>query len=637
MTNHIITRAANKSRHPGTPDLPAPRRSSQIIQEERAVQNAVHMAARLQQEEYVQRVADIEDQLHKQMKTQRTNFQNPTSAMTRSWKPQSKPKTAPDGVIVSPQTSRGVLGHGEDDGESEGVETEKVSDTETKAVYGKGDYYDAVAMEGSEGEETVVIRKKPAKVSRQIIEAARTTKAAKPEAKAIASIPPTTGKRKLHREGAVFFGPSTQKKTKCDQPSGLTSTYQRLRKEGRPVDTQHEPHTGIEAQTGEHATSTGDQVDTGVTDRFGGLSDDSVTSKKDKGWQPARAQSTTGPLAITKIVANAPQQCLQASAPIASATCSKNRPSHQNLPDGSSAQFTRFLVPLLRLYCGTQENPWMVSDQFLNKLQELWDAVMLDWPHWFDEDDNVYRLCMQKTYEWCAHIGKAGIEAVEALWASDPKYENPEERKAYVDFALGPSLPFMYGSVKHLGGNEYSVSKSFLSSLVLRTFASHIRDTSAVDNDTYHKLIDYAMPRGALVLAVTSVERALTLYSTGVKEVPSKRSEASFSDIGWGTKTLLYTQSIMKVGNKKFDRIVSGARGYCGTTVRSRQAQVSYDASTAGDVNMDDDRALIAVSSDIEAELDGEGKHFESSCCDCEEAKRPSSWPARELERGLIR
>lgn len=72
----------------------------------------------------------------------------------------------------------------------------------------------------------------------------------------------------------------------------------------------------------------------------------------------------------------------------------------------------------------------------------------------------------------------------------------------------------------------------------------------------------------------------------------------------------------MKVGNKKFDRIVSGARGYCGTTVRSRQAQVSYDASTAGDVNMDDDRALIAVSSDIEAELDGEGKHFESSCCD---------------------
>ncbi|KAI9569829.1 hypothetical protein HD554DRAFT_2087764 [Boletus coccyginus] len=89
------------------------------------------------------------------------------------------------------------------------------------------------------------------------------------------------------------------------------------------------------------------------------------------------------------------------------------------------------------------------------------------------------------------------------------------------------------------------------------------------------------MPRSALVLAVTSVERALTLYSTGVKEVPTKRSEASFSDIGWGTKTL--------------------------TAMHSRQAQVSYDVSAAGKINMDDDQVLIVVSSDIEAESDVPG------------------------------
>ncbi|KAG9312846.1 hypothetical protein JVU11DRAFT_6276 [Chiua virens] len=225
----------------------------------------------------------------------------------------------------------------------------------------------------------------------------------------------------------MFFGPCTQKKTKCDQPSGLTSAYQHLHKEGKPVDTQHEPHTGIEAQTGKHATHKGDLIDTSVTDRFGGLSDDSVTSKKDKERQPARAQSTMGPLAITKIITNAPQQRLQASVPVVNVTSSKNRPSHQNLLNGLSAQFTRFLVPLLRLYFSTLENPWMVPDRFLDKLQELWNTIMLDWPHWFDEDDNVYRLCMQKTYKWCAHISKAGIEAVEALWASNLKYENHEE------------------------------------------------------------------------------------------------------------------------------------------------------------------------------------------------------------------
>jgi hypothetical protein len=70
---------------------------------------------------------------------------------------------------------------------------------------------------------------------------------------------------------------------------------------------------------------------------------------------------------------------------------------------------------------------------------------------------------MQKTYEWRAHIGKAGIEAVEALWASYPKYEDPEERKAYVDFALGPNLPFMYDSVEHLGADEYKVCPMHIS------------------------------------------------------------------------------------------------------------------------------------------------------------------------------
>ena len=64
---------------------------------------------------------------------------------------------------------------------------------------------------------------------------------------------------------------------------------------------------------------------------------------------------------------------------------------------------------------------------------------------------------MQKIYEWRAHLGKAGIDAVEDMWGSDPKYENLDERKAYVEFALGPSLPFMYGKVEYLGGDHYEV------------------------------------------------------------------------------------------------------------------------------------------------------------------------------------
>ena len=106
------------------------------------------------------------------------------------------------------------------------------------------------------------------------------------------------------------------------------------------------------------------------------------------------------------------------------------------------------------------------------------------------------------------------------------------------------------------------------------------------------------------------VERVLTLYSTGLKGVPSNRSEASFSDIGWGTKTQSYTQSIMKVSDGEFAQIINGAWEYCNTANHSRQARLFHNGLTAGEVNMDNDWAMIVVSSDIEAESDGEGESF---------------------------
>jgi hypothetical protein len=106
------------------------------------------------------------------------------------------------------------------------------------------------------------------------------------------------------------------------------------------------------------------------------------------------------------------------------------------------------------------------------------------------------------------------------------------------------------------------------------------------------------------------VKRALTLYSTVLKDVPGNRSEASFSDIGWGTKTQSYTRSIMKVSDGKFAQIINSAREYCNTANCSRQARLSHKGLTAGKVDKDDDWAMIVVSSDIEAESDGEGEPF---------------------------
>jgi len=57
---------------------------------------------------------------------------------------------------------------------------------------------------------------------------------------------------------------------------------------------------------------------------------------------------------------------------------------------------------------------------------------------------------MQKIYNWHMQIGKAALDAVEAHWASDTKYSNPEVRKEYVKSALSPGLPFMYSCVEVL-------------------------------------------------------------------------------------------------------------------------------------------------------------------------------------------
>jgi hypothetical protein len=50
---------------------------------------------------------------------------------------------------------------------------------------------------------------------------------------------------------------------------------------------------------------------------------------------------------------------------------------------------------------------------------------------------------MQRMYDWRAHLGKAGLDAVEAIWASDPRYESAEERKALFDFSLESGLQFV--------------------------------------------------------------------------------------------------------------------------------------------------------------------------------------------------
>ena len=89
------------------------------------------------------------------------------------------------------------------------------------------------------------------------------------------------------------------------------------------------------------------------------------------------------------------------------------------------------------------------------------------------------------------------------------------------------------------------------------------------------------------------------MYRTGRKEVPSKKSDLTFSDMNWGTQTLFYTASVRKVGEKKYYQIIDEARKYCTAHRRCATALVIGVEVTP----QQDERAQIMVSSDIESEV----------------------------------
>lgn len=89
------------------------------------------------------------------------------------------------------------------------------------------------------------------------------------------------------------------------------------------------------------------------------------------------------------------------------------------------------------------------------------------------------------------------------------------------------------------------------------------------------------------------------MYRTGRKEVPSKKSDLSFSDTNWGMQTLFYTASVRKVGEKKYLQIINEAQKYCTAHRHRATAQAVSVEVTA----QQDERAQIMVSSDIKSEV----------------------------------
>ncbi|KAG6369258.1 hypothetical protein JVT61DRAFT_15530 [Boletus reticuloceps] len=414
---HITTRATNRDRHPGIPDMPALRRSSEAVQNDLATQKATAMEAQAQQQQNIRCVAVIENELQERSVQRRAAFAKPTSKIA------SQPKRSST-VLNIAATPRGrrlertemildvtATPHGEvearDTAHMVGKDAEKLVELDGSETKKEGDSLFIVdsdmAEEGSDVDNHHVAASQAAprksakkgKAVRGDIETARKQLASKNNANVTHHQVGLKRKgedvdvRGLGRSQPVDMHHS--KKAKL-QVSGLKPQYGRLYKGSDKKSVMNAVNET------DHAAAPDDQAVDLVS--FGGLPDE-----EEKRWwapsttvsgtlhKPAKALPNTK---LTKIVPDAPQSRLEHSNTIANATSSvKTRPSRQDLPPGTDQRFRKYFIPLVRQFAGTFENPWS-TEGMIAPMQAMWDATMAgtpEWAHKFSEDDDpLYHL-----------------------------------------------------------------------------------------------------------------------------------------------------------------------------------------------------------------------------------------------------
>lgn len=100
-----------------------------------------------------------------------------------------------------------------------------------------------------------------------------------------------------------------------------------------------------------------------------------------------------------------------------------------------------------------------VTQQVCRQGPRVLNIVIKDWPHQSNKDDAIFHLTCpfffcsgkilthirvvhaKKIYDWCACIGKAGIDAVEAIWASENT--NPLRNVKPHQFCIGVWAPHL--------------------------------------------------------------------------------------------------------------------------------------------------------------------------------------------------
>ncbi|KIM70174.1 hypothetical protein SCLCIDRAFT_19106 [Scleroderma citrinum Foug A] len=205
--------------------------------------------------------------------------------------------------------------------------------------------------------------------------------------------------------------------------------------------------------------------------------------------------------------------------PIIPRTSSK---SNAKLPAEITPQFLEVFILTLLAYCGTVPNPWYLPHPLQDIIANLWPAVFPQIPY----NEQLYgsgTSARQRIYDWHSTFVLTA-DRVTATWFDSDEFSGDESRAVWANWATDESLgfPFVF---KYLKLNDRGVG-AFRAPLVLQTLACHYAKTanavSCPQVNTY--------PHGALTLATTAVERAISMWAKfGRRTEESKKVAGHFS------------------------------------------------------------------------------------------------------------
>ncbi|KAH9037117.1 hypothetical protein EDB85DRAFT_1888573 [Lactarius pseudohatsudake] len=589
----LRARQKESQKHPGKPDLPRQKRSSSVVQAEKAEKARVQTEREETRGQSIQEAADIEVHMEEQRKEKLANAHHPLpSTQKKIPRPSSKVPQASKGAISSDNVAQGeVLGDGGKEDVSDGKNTVESEDEES------GDILDE--SESDLGKESAKERAKKKK------------KKKKPERGDLrAAVQAAQGKdvrdgdlkRKAGSsvDAEVFH---TQKKYK----KANTGLYDDWSKRAQPkspgeddvkgdvdipiLDTtdQSRSHSVVLFSSSSRPTTSMFNSD---DDDEGGISDNAgeVSERRDLVGKPMRPSTPKtshyggsrglklGEGTLTRVISTTSVPTF--IKPVTSSLVALTRRKKGDIRLGHlsthlQTTFIEDFTPRLYDLFGTLkawEQPTGAD------LQRLWKRVF---PHEkgldFQTGDGVIvlKLIEDRLSHWRKKFGERGLEALEEITFNDLPENDTTHRQWWCQWALSGDdnscRPFYYSTYEEpdleVEGSKLTVKGIFQSPLIAAILGTHmacvypIRDEDRLDRK----------PVGALVHSIQAAKRAISWWETG-ELVKPKRPLNEYSKANWGdhveireghtvhiSSTSDLVAIVSKLKDKQWDKILKAA------------------------------------------------------------------------------